>query len=312
MSCPPPWTPLLDSCLKAVEKLPTFTFCTVSHNRIPHARTCVSRGWLFDDKSTGVLVFTTDMRMQKVSDLNETNDAYEACFYFPNKSTQIRLSGFAQLLSPNHTPQLSSTLPLSQPVKSSPPSSGSSSRSGSPSGNPGSPNPNNSSAPVAVPDSSSNNTANNEAKGTSSSPSETILAPLASAATSRKHLPRSYYPVITPSYDPSTDYDSIFPPPTAEEWLNEYNRLWSSMSPRMKKTFKYPTPKSLLDGSTTKALDSISRGVDGASEDSGKEHFVVVLMLVNQVDIVVDESIGRRTLFTRVRYDEWKEQDLSP
>jgi pyridoxamine 5'-phosphate oxidase len=285
MACLPPWAPLIDTCLKAAEHLPTFTLCTVSPTNLPHARTCVSRGWLFNSRSSGVLVFTTDKRMTKVQDL-QNSDAFEACFYFPKNRIQFRLSGFCQILSTELTPSLCSSLPLSLPLQ--PPSRASSVSS---SGSAGSSPPS-----TAV-----------------ESPRTVPFSPfLGGTCSPEQDYPPSYFPVITPSYDPSMEYDCEYPSPTQLEWKNEYERLWTAMSPRMKSSFRVPNPRTLMSDENRKTLDSIARGVDGSADHEGKENFLVVLMLVNSVDMVVDKGVGERTLFTRVHLDEWKEQELCP
>lgn len=257
MSCMPPWVPHFESCLHSISAPPVMTFCTVSKEGMPRARTVVFRSWLFNDKSTGVLLFSTDKRMDKVEDLENNNGRFEACIYFPNEQTQFRFSGFSQLLGPGRE-QPSLLSPISQ------------------------------SRPLDSPSRSSN----------SSSPS------------SETHS-GSFYPVFTPSYDSANTYDTEFPPPSKDEWMAEYERMWGTTPKHIKQGFKNPPPGRLLTKEYQKHLDAISRGVDGSSDESGKDNFVVVLMFINSVD-QLELTHPKRTLFTRTKHDEWIEQDTCP
>lgn len=89
MYCIPPWVPTLELCLSQASTPHTFTLSTISKNGFPRARTCVFRSWLFNDKSTGVILFTTDLRSQKIQDLQSNDGKFEACFYFPNNTIII-------------------------------------------------------------------------------------------------------------------------------------------------------------------------------------------------------------------------------
>lgn len=94
----PSWVPILDSNIK--KGGPLFYFSSVDEfDGSPRVRTCVSRGWLFGDKATGILTLTTDKRMPKMGQLSK-NDKFEGCFYFPDASIQIRISGTTQFLMP--------------------------------------------------------------------------------------------------------------------------------------------------------------------------------------------------------------------
>ncbi|CAN6610370.1 hypothetical protein TRVA0_004S02542 [Trichomonascus vanleenenianus] len=251
MSCMPPWVPSFTNCVRNVSPV-LFTFSSVSKDGFPHARTCVFRSFLFDDRNTGVLVFTTDRRMSKVEELTSSDGKFEACFYFAKERCQFRFSGFAQLLTQTQRPTMRAEIPSAVPL-------------GTPS-----------SSPSSLSSSSS-----------------------------------SFYPVFTPSFRVGELYDEEFPPPTEEEWRAEYERVWHGMSPELKSSFRKPTPGTLLTDNARKRIDSIARGVDGASEESGKENFVVVLMFVNTVDLY-DNDQEKRTLFTRTKEDVWVEQDVCP
>lgn len=99
MSCMPAWVPILDSNIK--KGGPIFYFSTVDpHDGSPKVRTCVSRGWLFGDKNNGILTLTTDKRMPKVDQMSKTGGKFEGCFWFPETSIQVRISGTTQCLIP--------------------------------------------------------------------------------------------------------------------------------------------------------------------------------------------------------------------
>lgn len=256
MSLMAQWVPLFDNCLASTPPPHTFTYCTVSNEGMPRARTCVFRSWLFNDKSTGVLIFTTDRRSYKIEDLDRNDGKFEACFYFPNERCQFRLSGFSQLLTNTTYPTgFSQNIP---PVR-----------------------------PLASP---------------SSSPSSTNSSN------------SSYYPLFTPSYDSNKQYEEgEIPPPSKEEWVQEYERMWQNTPSHIKSSFRKPTPRTLLTEDARRQIDSINRGVDGSSDESGKDNFVIVCLFVNSVDYYLDEPTGhKRQIFTRTKNDDWIEQDVCP
>ena len=109
------WTTIFEDCIKAESSPFTlFSLATTDRNSTPHCRSCVFRSWLFDEKSTGVMTFTTDKRMSKVQEL-DGNGKFEACFYFAKSNTQFRLSGDTQiLLQSSLHPSLSKSSQLSR------------------------------------------------------------------------------------------------------------------------------------------------------------------------------------------------------
>lgn len=264
-----PWVPLIREAglTRSASKFIPFTFCTVSRDNRPKARTCVFRGWLFDDPSTGVLEFTTDIRMNKVDDL-QNSDLFESVFYFPDTRMQFRISGFCQMISSNTFPSLISRSPLS---------------------------------PIGSPRSS---TFNGPSSGSSTNEN------------SNSNSDASLYPICSPSKSEdelkNLAKSGQFPSPTEQEWTTEYDRLWDALSSNMKSTFKKPPPGTTLNEESRKAIDSISRGADGLSENEGKSNFVVMLMFPNSVDMVNLHDGGQRSLFDRVNYDEWTEEEVCP
>lgn len=256
----PPWAPQLEACLKTITGPPIMSFCTISRDGMPKARSVVFRSWLFEDKSTGVIMFSTDKRMGKIDDLTSNDGRFEANMYFPEEMIQFRFSGFAQLLSPERPlPTLASSIAPSIPLGTPPTRSNSST-----------PSPSGANTPTT-----------------------------------------SFYPVFTPSFHSEGNYETEFPPPSKDEWMKEYERMWDQSPTHIKQSFKKPPPGRLLTPENQHRLDAISRGVDGSSDESGKENFVVVLMFLNTVD-QLSLSSDRRALFTRKKYDEWIEEDICP
>lgn len=271
----PPWVPALDSCISQSPRPHTFTFCTVSLDNRPRARTCVLRSWLFNDKSTGVLIFTTDKRSSKISDLNHNNGNFEACFYFENTSMQFRLSGFAQVLSLDQYPTMAQH-PQSVQTSfiQSPPS------------------------PSFYPQSLANTPPSSDEDWFES-----------------KSFAAAAYPVYSPSWKSLHDiysHDCGQPPvPTATEWKQEYLRIWSEMRHSAKSSFRRPMPGTALTKPSANLIDAISRGVDGTSDDVGLENFSVMVMFINGADVLADK-VNRRSLYERVEGDDWVEQEVCP
>lgn len=385
----PPWVPTFEQCLKQAQRPHTFSLATVSSTGFPHARTCVSRGWLFDDKSTGVLLFTTDARSQKVQDLGSTGGVFEACFYFPGKShdnnttdtsntnsntsnsdndrrrssssdsntssnsqasnskprsrrppagVQIRLSGFAQCLSPS----------LGLYPTMAPP------------GPPQATKRDNAPTPPLVPrptdedsiscddqayliysptyvkefrdhfkqlhhsDSGSNTESHSGlVEGTGNiipKKSEASTSKTKSELAQHPHEPQHHthshhhHHHHNNSNSHSTPLDYPPPVPTSKEWDEEYQRVWELMSPPAKSSFRRPTPGSTMDDTHRRQLDKLARGVDGASDEKGLSNFVVVVMFVNDADVLVDAagSTNRRHKAHRVMEDDWIEEEVCP
>lgn len=316
MSRMPPWVPSLDTCLTQAPRPHTFTFCTISSDNRPHARTCVLRSWLFNDRSTGVLVFTTDKRSCKVADLTHNNGNFEACLYFANASKQFRLSGFAQVLSLDQYPNMTQHQPQMAPIRvNSPPS------------------------PVSRPNLNQTQT-EQETRGSSDPPPVQQEQRHLRPDTSRNRLPIPEpetqkaadswyssldskltlpYPVYSPAWreanktDLQTEKDLALPPPspTSAEWKQEYLRIWNGMSPAAKASFRRPYPGSIMSPASAKLIDAISRGVDGSSDEAGLENFNVIVMFVNGTDIFADK-VSRRAVYERGTDDDWTEQEVCP
>ncbi|KAI5949330.1 hypothetical protein KGF54_005565 [Candida jiufengensis] len=108
-----PWVPLLNNCingeLTATDHKPPFTtfqLATIdTKTGYPKNRTLIYRGWLFDNKSSNILTFTTDKRMEKYQELL-VDDKIEAVFWFSHIRKQIRFRGIAKIIDDEHIPNI--------------------------------------------------------------------------------------------------------------------------------------------------------------------------------------------------------------
>lgn len=296
MYCIPPWVPSLDMCLVKAPHPITFSFCTISASQMPRARTVVFRSWLFDDKSTGVLVFTTDRRSEKISDLKTNNGKYEACFYFNDQnhhSKQFRLSGFAQVLHPKYGiyPTMNNSSQISAPFSKY-----------------GSSNQNNTRQPSNV---ASEPNEQDETKFSQYPLYSPKLLKLYKEHQKEHIATAPHYPHHQSSGSTSSLLSYPPPGPSIEEWDQEYSRIWDSMSPKAKASFRRPDPGSTLTEDHRRHLDKISRGVDGTGDEAGLDNFAVIVMFVNSADLFFD-NLNRRSKCFRVEEDEWIEEEVCP
>ena len=108
-----PWVPILNNCvsneLAATNNSPPFTTFQLANidpkTGYPQNRTLIYRGWLFNNKSSNVITFTTDKRMDKYQQFLE-NDKVEAVFWFGHIRKQIRFRGNVRLLDSEHHPSI--------------------------------------------------------------------------------------------------------------------------------------------------------------------------------------------------------------
>lgn len=89
--------------------------------------------------------------------------------------------------------------------------------------------------------------------------------------------------------------------PECNDWKEEVMRQWNGLSRAAKALYRKPAPGEILTIETSKKLDKIQRGVDGAKEDAGLENFTVVCLLIDQVDYLnlKDGRGGERRIFRR-------------
>lgn len=289
MSNLPSWVPEFDRVFKKQQGPLLFTLATVdAHNR-PRARTCVSRGWLFNNRNTGVLLFTTDRRMDKTAQLEE-NDAFEAVFYSEAHHAQFRVQGFARLLADDKLPAMAH-------------------------------------APGSTYDAIGQVLYENKHKDqlyrTVDDGSYPIYGHGSPCGVSPTGSPKPDFEAVKSRLGNMSDSESqssdetgatsagsLVASPSEQEWSTEYHRVWDTLSPTTKSSFRKPQPRSLMSTDKKKQLDKFARGVDGEHEDLS--NFVVVLLCPNRVDFCTVDGAGYRNIFTRLGEDEWREQEVCP
>ncbi|KAH3901675.1 uncharacterized protein SCODWIG_00327 [Saccharomycodes ludwigii] len=101
-----PWVPIfIQSVKNNSQSFTSFQLSSISaviqkdiHNQQssisyrPKCRTVVFRDFLFHDKHSNIITFSTDLRSDKIDQLTE-QPCFEACFYFSNTWEQFRLRG---------------------------------------------------------------------------------------------------------------------------------------------------------------------------------------------------------------------------
>ena len=271
-----------------------FNFSNVDCNNYPSTRSCVLRGFLFDQEKTNVLVFTTDKRSSKYKDLL-LNPRFDACFYFRKLKKQFRFRGTVRMISDDLTPVIAYESPSANYVQT---------------------NDRADSDTSSVGDESQSLISQYLSLSNNNEGSCSITEPL-------------HYKLFSPSFIKSfedssvslsdlghrmTKTESVPKTPTAGEWENERLRVWNALSRNMRKSYKKPLPGSPLTEENRKLLDAINRGVDGNNSSTGYENFVVICMFVDLVDEVVLGGSGydRRYLYRRTHNDTWKEHEVCP
>lgn len=106
--------------------------------------------------------------------------------------------------------------------------------------------------------------------------------------------------------------DIIYRFPECKDWNDEVMREWCTLSRSAKSLYRKPPPGEILTNETSKILDKIQRGVDGAKEDAGLENFCVVCLCIDQVDYLnlKDGRGGERRVFRRCFDAVLSESDL--
>lgn len=279
-----------------------FNFSNVDSNNYPASRTCIFRGFLFDQEKTNVLMFTTDKRSSKYKDLL-LNPKFDACFYFHKLRKQFRFKGTVRVISDELVPIISYEASNFD-------------------------NLNDNDNEDEESDSSADS--NDKKKNDQQSLINQYLS-LSNTEQSCKITEPLHYKLFSPKFvksfedssvslsDLAHSYtgrieQSVSKTPTREEWESERLRVWNALSRNMKKTFRKPTPGSPLTEEKRKLLDAINRGVDGSNSSTGYENFVVVCMFVDIVDEVNLSGSGydRRYIYRRTNNDTWKEHEVCP
>lgn len=271
-----------------------FNFSNVDANNYPSTRSCILRGFLFDQEKTNVLVFTTDKRSSKYRDLL-VNPRFDACFYFHKIKKQFRFKGTVRMISDDLTPIISYE------------------------------------TPSIGEEEQTTGRADSETSSVDDE-NQSLISQYLSLSNNEGSCKISeplHYKLFSPSFIKSFEdssvslselghkmnkNDSIPVTPTAEEWEKERLRVWNALSRNMRKSFKKPLPGSPLTEENRKLLDAINRGVDGNNSSTGYENFVVVCMFVDLVDEVVLGGSGydRRYLYRRTHNDTWREHEVCP
>lgn len=303
-----PWVPVFNAAVEAEasardHKPPftTFYFATVDRNGYPRNRTLVHRGYLFDNKSNNTLIFCTDKRMDKYTELIH-NDKFEAVYYFEKIRKQFRFSGRARIIDSQHYPSLDIASIQPKNIINSNLVSQSSSDTDSDSDEEN----------LQISVVSSRLSANNAPSNTETPPPQQapidfpIVSPLLLLQLQEENTN------LTISYPNLQELSSVeFVPPTKEDWDAELIRSWNSLSKGLKLSFRRPVPKSLLDEKKQNQIDKISRGVDGKKEDSGLENFAVVALFIESADYYEMEK-DRRYIYEKESDHTWSEHEVCP
>ncbi|SCV04128.1 LAMI_0H13630g1_1 [Lachancea mirantina] len=290
-----PWVPqFIQSCKNHTQAFTPFYFATLdTQTSRPRCRTVVFRDFLFHDKRNNVLTFTTDMRGDKVKEITETGSItapFEACFYFPSTWEQYRFSGHCFVVSRNSVPPLSETYNDTAPDTV-----------GYPILSPGvygdAQEPHHHESIVSDEDNDNDQNASR-------------LRSALSRTSTRSSAGSETHAMLTPE-----DYR----PPTVREWQQELSRQWIDVSRSTKAQFRKPDPGTPITSETTRQLDKIQRGVDGANEDAGFDNFGLVCLCVDEVDYLnlKDGRGGERWKFHRhtepdTGLDTWEEEEVCP
>lgn len=298
------WSPSFTSALQTEletgdSQFTIFNFSNVDSNNYPSTRSCILRGFLFDEEKTNVLVFTTDKRSSKYQDLLK-NPRFDACFYFSKMRKQFRFKGTVRMISDDLSPKI-----IYEPNLQS----------------------------EETPEISVIPNRNDSDTSSIEDESQSLVSQYLSQSNKEKICKISeplHYKLFSQEFIKTFEDSSVSlyelgnrmgksectesTTPTAEEWQNERLRVWNALSRNMKKSFKKPLPGSPLTEENRKLLDAINRGVDGSNSSTGYENFVVVCMFVELVDEVVLGGSGydKRYLYRKTHNDLWKEYEVCP
>ncbi|KAG7879223.1 hypothetical protein KL905_003378 [Ogataea polymorpha] len=281
-----PWNSAFTSAVASElesEPFVPFSFSNVGDHGIPHTRTCVFRGFLFNDTRTNVLLFTCDKRSAKFKDLIK-NSNFEACFYFHKARKQFRFSGAARVITNERYPIIDLSI-------------------------------------LSTISNSEDKLCKSEVKLNDvdlvvEQENDFYSIGLGKVGIDEPLMYKIVSPSQTQNMNASTlslaDLNIPIHAPTEEEWKAERQRCWNDLSRSLKRSFKRPPPGSLLTSEKYTLLDSINRGVDGTS--SGQENFVVVCMFVKAVDLVeLTGGVDKRYLYKKsYDIDVWKEYEVCP
>ncbi|KOG99520.1 uncharacterized protein DI49_1981 [Saccharomyces eubayanus] len=293
-----PWVPMfIQSCKNNTEPFVPFQFATVDKlTNKPRCRTVVFRDFLFHDKKTNVLTFNTDMRSSKItesfiepSSSNSGGDNqrcetpfFEVCVYFPETWEQYRFSGQSFILSRQFKEipdEIISKYEIFSPRLSE-----------------ASDNSTDEDIDNSIND---HNDKNNDADDHNINNDNTLIK-------------------TTDDDDDDKHHEDEDSQPQPQEWDAELLRQWSSLSRHTKSLYRKPAPGQKLTSETSKQLDKLHRGVDGAKEDVGLENFGIVCLCIDSVDYLnlKEGRGGERWIFQKTdgkdEEDLWEEQEVCP
>ncbi|KAG7662920.1 uncharacterized protein J8A68_003546 [[Candida] subhashii] len=282
----------------------TFQLATIDNETgFPHNRTLVYRGWLFNNKSSNVITFTTDKRMNKYRELL-ANDKFEAVFYFSHIKKQFRFRGKARIISDEYLPIIDlDALSLCQFMQDT------------------------DSIMTTATDQQSQSQQSHQQEEEEEEEvivptprqEEPIMNHTKTNGNGVQHIEVQKQPISSPILSPSIasysiidDYTSIeFVPPTEDEWHEEIERQWNQLSKQLKKSFRKPSPKQPITDANAKLISSINRGVDGKKDEAGLKNFAVVGLFVDYVDFYELDK-DRRYIYENDEYHQWLEQEVCP
>ena len=279
-----PWVPLFQqSCKNNLTDMNPFTPFQFSTSEItkntdqnieeikPRVRTVVLRDFLFNDKRTNVLTFHSDLRSEKMKVKNDQKQYFEGCFYFPSTWEQYRISGEWFNISLNGDNDIDDHKLTKYGI-------------------------------LIKESIRSNQTHVKHA--TNDITSATTKSTTTNTTTTNDELNDSNEICDNDNND-NDDRNEItevvYRFPQCNDWKEEVMRQWNGLSRAAKALYRKPAPGEILTVETSKKLDKIQRGVDGAKEDAGLENFSVVCLLIDQVDYLnlKDGRGGERRIFRR-------------
>ncbi|SCU89307.1 LAFA_0E17194g1_1 [Lachancea sp. 'fantastica'] len=305
-----PWVPQFTQSLKNhSQSFTPFYFATVDPlTNKPKCRTVIFRDFLFHDKRSNVLTFTTDLRGDKVKEIlaaNSDTAPFEACFYFPSTWEQYRFSGKCFVVSHQQAPPISAKYNqqnsgfIDYPILSPSIYGG---------------------AQILYQDEQVDKNSGG-GSSTDSEPEANSAGDISAghepqhATLSRSSTRSSGGLGVTSHVLGPQDYA----PPLDKEWELELRRQWRELSRSTKAQFRKPDPGTPVTSATSQQLDKIQRGVDGAKEDTGFDNFGVICLCIEEVDFLnlKDGRGGERWKFHRnihpeTGFESWNEAEVCP
>ncbi|CAI4039283.1 hypothetical protein SMKI_07G2640 [Saccharomyces mikatae IFO 1815] len=284
-----PWVPMfIQSCKNNTEPFVSFQFATVDKlTNKPRCRTVVFRDFLFHDKKTNVLTFNTDMRSSKIT---ESFLAPKSSNCRGNKKCETPFFE-ACVYFPETWEQYrfsGQSFTISRQFKEIPDDIVAKYDIFSPRFSETSDDSTDEDTDTSInDDNDKNNDINDDNKLIEITDND-----------ERHNAENDYYP-------------------KPEEWEAELLRQWSSLSRHTKSLYRKPAPGQKLTSETSKQLDKLHRGVDGAKEDVGLENFGIVCLCVESVDFLnlKEGRGGERWVFQKTDgkdEDLWEEQEVCP